>query len=188
MKFRKTKSKKRTDKLAPCHAKSTPATDKHCTPKAFFEAIQRIYGFKFKIDIAADSKNTLCKKFISEKQNTLRPDISWQGTAWCNPPYSKTYKFVKKAYENARDGHGSTWLLLASRTDTAWWTDYAKYAKIITIRGRLKFGGMKGGAPFPSVILVFQHVDKGRKLMFNWEDPLELSPFDRGFKRKPKGK
>jgi hypothetical protein len=37
-----------------------------------------------------------------------------------------------------------------------WWHEYAMRAKEIRfVRGRLKFGGAKYSAPFPSVILVY---------------------------------
>jgi hypothetical protein len=45
--------------------------------------------------------------------------------------------------------------LVPARTDTAWWHDYAMKGKITFIRGRLKFGGQKNSAPFPSAVVVF---------------------------------
>ena len=46
--------------------------------------------------------------------------------------------------------------LVPARTDTAWWHDYAMKGKITFIRGRLKFGGQKNSAPFPSAVVVFE--------------------------------
>jgi phage N-6-adenine-methyltransferase len=48
--------------------------------------------------------------------------------------------------------------LLPARTDTAWWHDYViPYASEIRfIRGRLKFGGAKNSAPFPSALIIFK--------------------------------
>lgn len=48
-------------------------------------------------------------------------------------------------------------LLVPARTCTRWWHNYAmKATEIRFIRGRLKFGGAKTGAPFPSCVVVFK--------------------------------
>jgi site-specific DNA-methyltransferase (adenine-specific) len=44
-------------------------------------------------------------------------------------------------------------MLLPARTDTAWFHDYAIKHKVTFIRGRLKFGGQIGSAPFPSILV-----------------------------------
>jgi len=47
-------------------------------------------------------------------------------------------------------------MLIPARTDTSYWHEYCMRAdKIHFIRGRLKFGNAKAGAPFPSVVVVF---------------------------------
>ena len=45
----------------------------------------------------------------------------------------------------------------AARTDTRYFHDYIyrKAKEIRFIKGRLKFGGAKTGAPFPSMIVIF---------------------------------
>ena len=45
--------------------------------------------------------------------------------------------------------------LVPARTDTARWFDYCAKGEIRFIRGRLKFGGSKNAAPFPSAMIVF---------------------------------
>lgn len=48
-------------------------------------------------------------------------------------------------------------MLLPARTDTKWFHDYILgKAEIRFIRGRLKFGGSKNSAPFPSMVVVFR--------------------------------
>jgi hypothetical protein len=48
-------------------------------------------------------------------------------------------------------------LLIPSRTDTVAWHEYVMKADDIRfIKGRLKFGGAKNGAPFPSAIVIFK--------------------------------
>lgn len=80
--------------------------------------------------------------------------LSWVGhRVFCNPPYGRG---VDRWLAKAREAECAVYLLPA-RTDTAWWHDYALQAeKIRFVRGRLKFGDMKNGAPFPSVILVYE--------------------------------
>lgn len=171
----------RKDKLAVCHKKSTPKTDLHCTPKAFFEYLQKQFKVKFTIDIAASAKNAMCRKFIDEKKDTLKS--TWQGIAWCNPPYSKAKEFVAHCLENAQHGNGSTFMLLAARTDRAWWIHTKNAYAIVYIKGRLKFAGAPAGAPFPSVVIVFKKGYKGKTQNIY----LSPTPYERGFSRgKPK--
>lgn len=50
-------------------------------------------------------------------------------------------------------------MLLPARTDTRWFHDYIynnQRAEIRFIKGRLKFGGSKNSAPFPSMVVVFR--------------------------------
>ncbi len=46
---------------------------------------------------------------------------------------------------------------MPARTDTAWWHDWVvgHATEVRFIRGRLKFGGSKSGAPFPSAVVVY---------------------------------
>ena len=76
-----------------------------------------------------------------------------------NPPYGREIgKWVKKAYEESRKGC-TVVCLLPSRTDTRRFHDYIYgKAEIRFIKGRLKFGGCKNSAPFPSMIVVFREV------------------------------
>ena len=78
---------------------------------------------------------------------------SWAGKrVYCNPPYGPA---IGDWLAKAREAELAVYLL-PSRTDTAWWHEYAlKADEIRFIRGRLKFGGSKNSAPFPSVILVY---------------------------------
>ena len=64
---------------------------------------------------------------------------------------------MEKAYQE-KDKPGTTVvMLLPARTDTRWFHDYIYgKAEIRFIKGRLKFGEAKAGAPFPSMIVVFK--------------------------------
>ena len=75
---------------------------------------------------------------------------------WLNPPYGRQIgKWVRKAYEEAQKPNTSVVCLLPARTDTAWFHDYCVKGNITFLRGRLKFGGCRNSAPFPSMIVVF---------------------------------
>jgi DNA N-6-adenine-methyltransferase (Dam) len=79
---------------------------------------------------------------------------SWTGhRVFCNPPYGRGVgDWLAKAPEA-----DVAVFLLPARTDTRWWHTYAlKANEIRFIRGRLRFGGSKTGAPFPSVLLIYR--------------------------------
>ena len=49
-------------------------------------------------------------------------------------------------------------MLIPARTDTTYFHDYIYHkAELRFVRGRLKFGGSKQGAPFPSMVVVFKN-------------------------------
>jgi hypothetical protein len=64
-------------------------------------------------------------------------------------------RWVRNAYEVSKNG-STVVCLLPARMDTAWWNDYCQKEKIEFIHGRLKFGGSKNSAPFPSAVVVFE--------------------------------
>ena len=127
-------------------------TDLWATPQDFFEQQRSLYG-EFDLDVCADSSNAKCKKYFDKETDGLKQD--WFGRCWMNPPYGREIvKWMKKAYESA--GNGTVVVcLVPARTDTKWWHEYAMKGKVTFIRGRLKFGGSKNSAPFPSAIVVF---------------------------------
>ena len=80
-----------------------------------------------------------------------------RGAVWCNPPYGRNVgRWVQKASETAKAGDVVV-MLLPARTDTAWFHDLIwQKAEVRFVRGRLKFGGCKNAAPFPSMVVVFR--------------------------------
>ena len=81
------------------------------------------------------------------------------GVCWCNPPYGREVgKWVQKAAESGC----TVVMLLPARTDTKWFHEYIYgRAEVRFVRGRLKFGGSKNSAPFPSMVVVFRGGGKG---------------------------
>ena len=110
--------------------------------------------FHFTLDPCATPENAKCKKFYTIDDDGLSKD--WSGeTVFCNPPYGREIsKWVEKAATSAT----TTVMLIPARTDTTYFHDYIYgQAEIRFIRGRVKFGDSKSGAPFPSMIVVFRN-------------------------------
>ena len=75
-----------------------------------------------------------------------------------NPPYGREQiKWITKAYEEVNKNLATTVCLIPARPDTKVWQNviFPKAKAICFIRGRLKFGGSKDSAPFPSALIVF---------------------------------
>jgi len=79
---------------------------------------------------------------------------------WCNPPYSDITSWVRKAHEEVSSGRCEVVVMLVpARTDTRWFHDWCynkRGVEIEFVKGRLKFGGAKYNAPFPSMVVVFR--------------------------------
>lgn len=86
----------------------------------------------------------------------------WLRRAFVNPPYSNVRGFLDKAMQEIDAGRTDVAVFLVpSRTDTKWWHEVVmtRAAEIRFIKGRLKFGGSKNSAPFPSTVIVFKRAD-----------------------------
>lgn len=134
-------------------------TDEWETPQDLFDNLNKIHSFG--IDVCATKENAKCKYYYSKSEDGLT--IDWkehlnkldESAYWMNPPYGRTIGlWMKKAYEESLKGCKVV-CLVPARTDTKWWHEYAMRGKIEFIRGRLKFGGHKNSAPFPSAIVIF---------------------------------
>jgi len=129
------------------------ATDEWETPQDLFDELNA--EFSFTVDVCALPINAKCSRFFTPEQDGLIQEWSLE-TCWMNPPYGRQIgKWIRKAYEESQKG-ATVVCLLPARTDTAWWHDYCVKGEIRFIRGRLKFGGSKNSAPFPSAIVIFR--------------------------------
>ena len=128
-------------------------TDMWATPQDFFDKLNE--EFNFQLDVCATAENAKCEKYYTKEQDGL--SMPWTGTCWCNPPYGRDIgKWVAKAYASSAGGEATVVMLLPSRTDTRWFHDYIYgKAEIRFIKGRLKFGGSKNAAPFPSMVVIY---------------------------------
>lgn len=140
--------------------------DEHETPRALFDALDA--EFDFDIDLAATAQNALCSNFYSKEDDALTRDwyINWFRTGFCNPPYSRGLqaKFIRKAAAERLRGF-TTVMLLPARTDTKVFHECLYDAstwqwrtgiQVRLLPGRLKFSGVKAGAPFPSMVVIFR--------------------------------
>ena len=129
-------------------------TDLWETPQEFFDELDR--EFHFDLDVCALPENAKCARYYTPEQDGLSQP--WDGVVWCNPPYGRNIgKWVRKAHDENRRNNNYIVMLLPARTDTRWFHDYIlSKAEIRFIRGRLKFGGAKNSAPFPSMVVVFR--------------------------------
>lgn len=126
-------------------------TDLWATPQDLFDRLHAKHGFT--LDACATPDNAKCPTYYTTEQDGLKQE--WRGVVWMNPPYGRAIAaWMRKAYESAKHG-AKVVCLVPARTDTAWWHDYATKGRIEFLRGRLKFGGGKTNAPFPSAIVVF---------------------------------
>lgn len=134
------------EKLDSLHSSES---DEWETPQELFDLLHGEFGFD--LDVCATEDNAKCGRFFTEAENGL--ERRWEGVCWMNPPYSQIDKWMAKASDVANDG-ATVVCLVPARTDTAWWWDNARQGEVRFIRGRLKFGGGKSSAPFPSAVVV----------------------------------
>lgn len=123
------------------------------TPLQFFQELDA--EFHFDLDVCALPENAKCTRYYTPEDDGLSQP--WNGTCWCNPPYGRRISaWVKKAAESET----TVVMLLPARTDTKWFHEYIYgKAEVRFIKGRLKFGGSKNSAPFPSMVVIFRGGD-----------------------------
>ena len=130
-------------------------TDQWATPQEVFDQLDR--EFHFNLDPCADEQNHKCEKYFTAAENGLKQD--WGGyRVFCNPPYGRALKdWVEKCYREGHKDNTLVVLLIPARTDTTYFHDFILHrAEVRFIRGRLKFGDSKTGAPFPSMVAIFR--------------------------------
>lgn len=128
-------------------------SEEWATPQEFYGRLDKEFGFD--TDVCATPENAKCERYFTKEDDGLSQD--WGDKNWCNPPYGKDIaKWMQKAYEESQKGKLVV-CLVHSRTDTRWFHNwvYGK-AELRFVKGRLKFGGSKYSAPFPSLIVIYK--------------------------------
>lgn len=125
------------------------------TPQWLFDSLNS--EFHFTLDAAATDQNHKCERYFTISDDALKQP--WGSSTWLNPPYGRNVKkWVEKADAECRKGNTVVMLLFA-RTDTEWFHKYIYHRhEVRFIRGRIKFGGSKNNAPFPSMIVIMRGV------------------------------
>ena len=129
------------------------ANDAWSTPQSFFDTVAEAYAFT--LDVCALPESAKCSRYFTPEidglTQTWAPEVCWM-----NPPYGRQIgRWVKKAYDESRRG-ATVVCLLPARTDTRWFHAYCLHGDVVFLKGRLKFGGSKNSAPFPSILVTFR--------------------------------
>ena len=135
----------------------TSTTDEWATPQALFDELDR--EFHFTLDPCALPCNAKCQNFYTPDIDGLKQN--WGGqNVFCNPPYGREIsKWVKKCYEESKKPNTLVVMLIPARTDTSYFHDYIYHrAEIRFIKGRLHFNDAKNGAPFPSMVVIYNKI------------------------------
>ncbi len=138
---------------------ATSETDLWATPQDYFDKVNEEFGFT--LDVCASPENAKCEHYFTKADSGLTKQ--WSGVCWMNPPYGRDIKhWMWKAWMESKYSGATVVCLVPARTDTAWWHDFAMKGEVRFIRGRLKFGGSKNSAPFPSALVIFRPTDRVR--------------------------
>jgi site-specific DNA-methyltransferase (adenine-specific) len=139
--------------INPLHGMMSSATAEWSTPQDLFDRLDE--EFAFTLDPCCTHENAKCEKHYTAAEDGLAQ--SWTGErVFMNPPYGRVIgRWMEKAWLSAQLG-ALVVCLVPARTDTAWWHDFAMKGEIRFLRGRLKFGGGRGSAPFPSAVVIFR--------------------------------
>ncbi|ELN2736581.1 phage N-6-adenine-methyltransferase [Pluralibacter gergoviae] len=154
------------------------------TPRPLFEALNA--EFSFVLDAAASAENALCRRYITEQEDTLTTPwadfMTIPGYAWLNPPYSNILPFVQKAAAEI-DSQIGTVMLVPADTSVGWFREAIETASEVRfiVGGRLSFvnpvsgkavsGNNKGSMlliwhPYPRTHCQFTTVERDKLLAF----------------------
>ena len=130
------------------------------TPPEVLRGLYEVFG-GFDLDPCSSSASRRGAAVRAQVHFSAAEDglsLPWHGVVFVNPPYGREVgKWVAKARGEVEAGCAEVVVaLLAARTDTRWWhEEVAGAADVFLLRGRLKFGGGKESAPFPSALVVW---------------------------------
>lgn len=118
-------------------------TDEWATPTATYDALNAEFGFADDACPLGGDANGLLRE--------------WKSPCFCKHNCLSCRRLNGRLSPSTGRSRSTADLLVPSRTDTRWWHNYAmKASEIRFIRGRLKFGQAKTGAPFPSCVVIFR--------------------------------
>ena len=136
--------------------------DSWATPKSVFADLN--LEFKFDFDPCPLNRSPKLSNTLFDSEEDTEPfnglTSDWGKSNFVNPPYSDIGAWMQKAIGEYNKGK-TVVMLVPSRTDTKWFHQYClpNAKEIRFCAGRLKFGGSKNNAPFPSMVVIFQKPD-----------------------------
>ena len=132
----------------------TSQTAEHYTPADVLALVVEVMG-GIDLDPCADPGCRVPATWhYTEKIDGLRRP--WRGRVFLNPPYGRGIgAWVDRLVEAYQGGAvPEAVALVPARVDTAWWRRLASScALVLFFRGRLRFVGNEGSAPFPSALV-----------------------------------
>jgi len=153
--------------LAPKAAPSRPGGERwkggerdcRFTPQVVLDRVHAVLG-SIDLDPCADPRSRVVAKryFYKEDDGLVQ---KWDaGTVFCNPPFSMTTSFIRKAYESWKNGEAAVVMLLVpAQTQLAVFHEFCDHADVFFLRGGVKFdtadGPSKGKAPFSLMLVLF---------------------------------
>ena len=133
---------------------TSTGNDEYGTPQEFFNKWDMRYNFT--LDPCATPKMAKCDRFFTKKDNGLIQ--SWENcVVWCNPPYSKLKPWVMKARDESFNNGATVVMLIPARTGTSMFKICWTAKEIHFVEGRIRFVGAPDDAPFPCIVVVFDH-------------------------------
>lgn len=123
----------------------TRDSDNYATPKKFYDRLNSEFNFDF----------DPCP-LRSEFDGLL---TEWNGSIFCNPPYSNIEPFIRKGLDEIRLFNAKVIVyLIPVRSDTKYWHELImkRADEIRFVKGRLNFNESKAPAPFPVCLVIFK--------------------------------
>lgn len=132
---------------------TSSASDEWPTPQWLVGQCAAEFG-PFDTDPAATAHSAQAPAFYTIDDDGLSQ--SWKGRVWMNPPYSNVGAWMAKARAEVEVGNAELVVcLVPARVDARWYRAATAAASVVRVLPqRVKFGGCKDSAPFPSAVIV----------------------------------
>ena len=144
---------------APRHPELSTESIEYETPPDFFDVLNRKFGFT--LDVCSTAANAKCRRFFTVRENGLAQkwldEDGHPARCWMNPPYGddELMRWMAKAHAEALEG-ATVVCLVPARTHTQWFHRLCGKAEVLFLRGRLRYVGTSGEAPFAQLVVIFR--------------------------------
>lgn len=139
------------------------------TPPEFYKALCVKLGVsQCVIDLAASRDNSLCANYYNKEEDALTQSWSFEGWAYCNPPFGDIAPWVEKAYVESQKGAHVAMLLPAS-VGSNWYANWGHgKAHVLFVSPRLTFVGCEAPYPKDVMVLLYMKYVRGGYECWNW--------------------